>query len=150
VRLDSTAGAPAGHRGRPAAARHRKGDRGAAAVEAAFVFPILLLLVFAIIDFGRMLNTQLNVTEAAQQGARIASFGDAPTGRVRELAGADAAIGDLRVCEVTDGTDADARVTVTYPFEFVTPLGAIAALLGAGGGGGGELTITGRGVMPCS
>ncbi|MEV0720357.1 TadE/TadG family type IV pilus assembly protein [Asanoa sp. NPDC050611] len=131
-------------------ARRGKGDRGAAAVEAAFVFPILLLLIFAIIDFGRLLNTQLNVTEAAQQGARIASFGDQPRARVRELAGDEAAIGDLRVCAVTDGTDASARVTVTFPFEFVTPLGAVAAMLGAGGGGGGRLTVTGRGVMPCS
>ena len=119
------------------------------AVEAAFVFPILLLLVFGIIDFGRMLNAQMNVTEAAQQGARIASFGDAPDDRIRQVAGDDAAIDAIRVCAITDAAGEDAEVTVTYPFEFVTPVGAIADLLGAAGPAG-TVALTGHGVMPCS
>ncbi len=48
---------------------------------------VLLLVVFGIIDFGRMLNTQISVTEAAAQGVRVASFGGDPTERVEEIAG---------------------------------------------------------------
>ncbi|MEV4538577.1 TadE family protein [Asanoa sp. NPDC049518] len=126
----------------------RRLDRGAAAVEAALVFPILLLLIFGIVDFGRMLNAQMNATEAAQQGARIASFGDPPLTRIRELAGADARV-DAVVCPLSGGAARTAEVTVTYPFRFVTPMGAIAGVLGADGPDG-TVELTGRGVMPCS
>ncbi len=119
-------------------------------MEAAFVFPILLLLIFGIIDFGRMLNAQMNVTEAAQQGVRIASFGESPDARIRELAGDEVTIGATAVCSVAAGGGAAvAQVDVAYPFEFVTPVGAIAGMLGAEGPSG-TVTLTGHGVMPCS
>jgi len=40
-------------------ARSAARDRGAAAVEFALLLPVLLLLVFGIIDFGRALNAQI-------------------------------------------------------------------------------------------
>jgi len=103
----------------------------------------MLLLVFGIIDFGRMLNTQLNVTEAAAQGARVASFGMDPTSRVTDIAGADAAIDDLTICAVPADLEEDAQVTVTYRFEFATPVGALIGLIDN------EIDLTGRGAMPC-
>jgi Flp pilus assembly protein TadG len=118
-------------------------------VEAALVFPILLLLIFGIVDFGRMLNAQMNATEAAQQGARLASFGDRPEARIHEIAGAEARVDVARVCAISAGAGAAAEVTVTYPFEFVTPMGAIARVLG-GEGPDGTVALTGHGVMPCS
>jgi Flp pilus assembly protein TadG len=126
----------------------RRIDRGAAAVEAAFVLPILLLVVFGIIDFGRMLNTQISVTEAAAQGVRVASFGGDPTDRVEEIAGEGVLIPDLTTCAAADAMEEDAQVTVTYPFEFVTPVGALAGLFD-GGGFDGTVTLTADGVMPC-
>lgn len=50
-----------------------KDNRGASAVEFALVLPLLVLLVFGIIEFGRIYNTYLAVTHAAREGARIAS-----------------------------------------------------------------------------
>ncbi len=50
------------------AARH---DRGAAAVALALVLPILIMLVFGIIEFGRFYNAQVQLTGAAREGARI-------------------------------------------------------------------------------
>ena len=48
----------------------RGGQRGAAAVEFALVMPLLLLLVFGIIDFGLMINEKTVVANAAREGAR--------------------------------------------------------------------------------
>jgi Flp pilus assembly protein TadG len=42
-------------------------------VEFAIVLPVLLLLVFGIIDFGRALYTQNNLTSAVREGARFAA-----------------------------------------------------------------------------
>jgi Flp pilus assembly protein TadG len=134
---------PGGPSGRPGRSVNRRSDRGAAAVEAAFVFPVMILLVFGIIDFGRMLNAQLNVTEAASQGVRVAAFGGDPTSRVAQIAGADAAIEDLTICAVPADLEEDAQVTVTYRFEFATPVGALIGLLDD------EIDLTGRGAMPC-
>ena len=103
----------------------------------------MILLVFGIIDFGRMLNAQLNVTEAASQGVRVAAFGGDPTSRVSQIAGADAAIDDLTICAVPADLEEDAQVTVTYRFEFATPVGALMGLLDD------EIDLTGRGAMPC-
>jgi len=119
----------------------RSTDRGAAAIEMALVLPLLMLVIFGIIDFGRLLNKQILLTEAARDGARVASFGGNPTDRVRTIAGNDVDVATVP-CPSTDSTGADAQVTVTYPFTFATP---VVAMLGIGG----NMTLTGRGVMPC-
>jgi Flp pilus assembly protein TadG len=125
------------------AAGRRSTDWGAAAIEMAIVLPLLLLILFAIIDFGRLLNKQISLTEAARDGARVASFGGDPTNRVKTIAGNDVSVATVS-CPSPPTPDSDAQVTVTNNFQFVTPL--IAFL---GGGGSGTMTLTGRGVMPC-
>ena len=47
--------------------RWRRRDVGASAVEMAIVLPLLVLLVFGIIDFGRMLNAQIEISQAARE-----------------------------------------------------------------------------------
>jgi Flp pilus assembly protein TadG len=49
-------------------------DRGAAAVEMALVLPVLLFLLMGIIDFGRMFNAQIQLSQAAREGVRLASL----------------------------------------------------------------------------
>ncbi|TIC88142.1 pilus assembly protein [Nocardioides sp. GY 10113] len=63
-----------------AAVRFRRGSgasrrrgRGAAAVEFALVLPILLYLVFGVIDFGVALSFRQSVSQAAAEGARAAA-----------------------------------------------------------------------------
>lgn len=104
----------------------------------ALVLPLLLVLIFGIIDFGRMLNRQITLTEAARDAARVASFGGDPTARATRIAGTD-----VRVAATPCAAARDAEVTVTHDFSFVTPVGLI------GGGFDGEVTLTGRGVVPC-
>ncbi len=45
--------------------------RGAAAVEFAFVAPVFFLLVFGMIEFGRMVMVQQVITNASREGARL-------------------------------------------------------------------------------
>ncbi|QGN56704.1 TadE/TadG family type IV pilus assembly protein [Nostocoides sp. HKS02] len=53
--------------------RHRR-ERGAAAVEMAIVLPLLLLITGGIVDLGRMYLGEILVTNAARDGARMASL----------------------------------------------------------------------------
>ncbi len=58
----------------------RKQRRGAAAVEFAIVAPIFFLLVFGMIEYGRMVMVQQVLTNASREGARIGVL-DPPTGQ---------------------------------------------------------------------
>ena len=51
----------------------RRDQRGAVAVEAALITPLLLVLVFAIIEFGFAYKDWQGVTSAVRAGARMAS-----------------------------------------------------------------------------
>ena len=53
--------------------RRRRGERGVVAVEAALVVPVLLILVFGMIEFAFVLRDWANVSANVRSGARIAS-----------------------------------------------------------------------------
>src|SRR5579859_5341565 len=69
------------------------GDRGATAVEFALLLPLLLLMVFGLIDFGRALNAQLTLTQAAREGARLAALGAPVTAVAARTQAAAAGLG---------------------------------------------------------
>jgi Flp pilus assembly protein TadG len=51
-------------------------DRGQAVIELALTLPLLLLVVFGIIDFGFMFQRYEAVTNAAREGARLGVLAD--------------------------------------------------------------------------
>jgi Flp pilus assembly protein TadG len=53
---------------RPEALRHR--SRGQALVEFAIIIPVFLLLLFGLLDFGRVIYAQQTITQDAREGAR--------------------------------------------------------------------------------
>jgi Flp pilus assembly protein TadG len=125
-------------------------DRGAAAVEFALVLPLLLLIVFGIIDFGRALNAQITLTQAAREGARLAALGQ--PGVVSRTQSAATGLSPVSVsvtsCPAGAGPADNATVTASYTFSFITPVGAIAGLF-CGGRLGSPISMSATGVMPC-
>jgi Flp pilus assembly protein TadG len=60
----------------------RRNRRGAAAVEFAVVAPLFFLLVFGMIEFGRMVMVQQVITNGSREGARIAVLDGTTTSEV--------------------------------------------------------------------
>jgi len=128
-----------------------QGDRGAVAVEMALVLPLLLLLVFGIVDFGRMLNAQITLTQAAREGARWAALGQSGVpARVTAAAPglSPAPTSTVTACPANPTAGQNATVTASYVFTFVTPVGGIMRLLGAGSTPG-SVTLTSTAVFRC-
>jgi len=133
-------------------------DRGAAAVEMALVLPLLLLVLFGLVDFGRGFNAQMQVTQAAREAVRVMALGgnagDASARVAAATGGLSAplpAITATTPCAVGN-TTANATVTVAYSFTFITPLGPIAGLIGASNlpGVGTVKALSSTGVMRCA
>lgn len=58
--------------------RYRRSAAGQSIAEFALVVPILLLLVFGIVEFGLIVKSWQVVTDAAREGARVAVVGTTP------------------------------------------------------------------------
>ncbi|MER6940358.1 TadE family protein [Nocardioides sp. NPDC127514] len=129
--------------------RPDRADRGAAAVEFALVLPLLLLVLFGLIDFGRALNAQIALTQAAREGVRLAAL-QQPGAADRARAAAEPLSGvtvSVTACPANPGPTDDAVVLANQNFTFATPIGSIADMFG--GGIGSSVQLTGRGVMRC-
>lgn len=109
-------------------------------VEMAIIVPLLLLLVFGIIEFGRAYNANISVTAAAREGVRVyAISGDAAEATARaqsaapSLNPADMTI-VLNACTPGDPT----TMRISYPFDFNIPFIPL-----------GSITLRAQGVMRC-
>jgi hypothetical protein len=126
-----------------------RGDQGSAAVEFVLVLPVLLLMLFAIIDFGRLLNAKIVLSQAAHEGARAAALVDEAEAQtiINKIVGPMSGGLDepaIDACDPTPAPGTDATVTLTYHFDYVTPL----AVFGGFGAEGGS-TLTATAVVPC-
>jgi Flp pilus assembly protein TadG len=57
---------------RPESVDERSGQRSQSIVEFAIIAPVLLLLLFGIIDFGRLIYIYATINQAVNEGARVA------------------------------------------------------------------------------
>jgi len=126
-----------------------RSDRGAASVELALVLPVLLLVVFGIIDFGRAYNSKILVGAAAREGARVAAHGGSRTDVEGQVAKAmDGATVTVETPALCDEEEADATVAVSLDFGYATPIGSIAGLLNAKFNDD-NVTLRSEVTMPC-
>jgi len=116
-------------------------ERGSAVVEFALVLPILVMLVFGIVEFGRGYNAKITVTHAAREGARVLALTADPVAAELAVVGAATSLdaGDITVTSSACAPGSPATVTVQYPFTYDIPLLA-----------SGTSTLTGTGVMRCT
>jgi Flp pilus assembly protein TadG len=132
--------------------KSKKKERGAVAVEMAIVLPLLILILVGIIEFGRVLNVQVSLTQAAREGARYAAIHhDDPTLDVRAatLAAAPSLSGlPVTVTDNASSCTAGSNVTVTTKVS----LRSLSGFLDAGFFGQPvifPLAMSGVGVMRC-
>ena len=127
-----------------------KRERGAAAVEFALVVLPLLLLLFGIIEFGRIYFIQLSLTNAARDAVRTVAISDDPLELAASLGGAPGiryGSGAVVVVSPADGcaTASTVRVSVTITQE--------ESILGIVNGPGGDslipLTLIGKATTVC-
>jgi len=103
-----------------------RNERGAVAVEFALVFPILIVVLIGIIEYGSVFNAQLLVTGAAREAAReMAVTGDVGQAQSAALGAAEGLAPALTAGEVSIDASgcsagADITVTVSYPKPFLT------------------------------
>jgi hypothetical protein len=106
--------------------RHRRRDRerGQATVEFAFLLPLVVLSVLAVIQVGLVVRDQLGVVHAARQAARAASVDPDPGRAVRAahrtLPGASVDVGER--------PDVGGEIRVTVHYTSVTDLPLVGVL----------------------
>jgi Flp pilus assembly protein TadG len=106
----------------------RKKRRGAAAVEFAIVAPVFFLLVFGMVEFGRMVMVQQVITNASREGARLAVLDGTNTAAVQSAVNTyltSAAVPGATVTVVPNpptsaGYGDPVTVTVSVPFDQVS------------------------------
>jgi hypothetical protein len=96
----------------------RAQDEGASALEFGIVVPVLLLLLFGMIEFGLIFQGQLAVTHAAREGARLAAV---QNGALFSVAAVEGRAYPLRVADglsvsLSEPDSQSVRVTVSYPW----------------------------------
>ena len=108
-------------------AKYLKNNRGQAMVEFALVVPVLLLLVFGIMEFSMVMHQYMAVAEGAREGARSAALGsnDAVVAAAAKNAapGLESSRIEVSVLPTPERTRGESvTVTVSYPVTLVTPL----------------------------
>ncbi len=104
-----------------------RGESGQSMVELAVCLPLLLLLVFGIIDFGWLFYNKMGVENASREGARYAivnSTSGTLTSAVTTLA-KDLCMGGDDTAVTVSISGKNATVTVVKQVKVLTPLAGI-------------------------
>ena len=120
-----------------------KRERGAAAVEFALIIPALLLILFGIMEFSRLYNEQISLSNAARSAVRVMSIGNDRSAAVTAAVDASPALnpaltsGQIVFTPASCTPGATMKVTITYNAELMT------------GWFGATFPLSGKGAMPC-
>lgn len=106
-----------------------KREEGAAAVEFALLLPLLMMILFGIIEFGLVLFNQEVITNASREGARFGIVIGNPrpaTGQIQDVvntyltnAGLNSGNATVSVAGAQGASGSDLTVSVTFPYTFL-------------------------------
>jgi Flp pilus assembly protein TadG len=107
---------------------YRRNRRATAAVEFAVVAPVFLLMVFGMIEYGRMVMVYQVLTNASREGARVAVLDGATTASVTSQVNSYLSSGTITGATVTVSPNPPSNaeygdpvtVTVSIPFSQVS------------------------------
>ncbi len=103
------------------------GQRGQAVVELALVLPVLVMLLFGMVEGGRIFGSYLNVTHAVREGARVAALGGTDTMIVQRVMDSATMLSpDLLVVQINPPGQrqrgAEVTVSATYQVTIYAPV----------------------------
>ena len=123
-------------------------ERGASAVEFAFIVPLLIVLVVGIAEFGRAFQVQSTLSAAAREGVRTMALQNNPAAARANAenvaASLNPSVTDSQItispaaCPTTYPNTTNVTVTISYRLSYFT------GFFGTG------VNLTGRGVMRCN
>ena len=110
---------------RPNRACGAGGEKGSAVVEFTIVAPLLLVILFAMLDLGKAFNYWIDATQLASSGARYAVVNSNPgTGgaTLQQYVQSQAVTNELRTADSTSlNVTQPAQVCITFPSGTSTP-----------------------------
>ena len=133
--------------------RRLRDERGASAVEFAFIVPLLIVLVLGIAEFGHAFQVQGTLSAAAREGVRAMALRNDPVDAKAVARDAASSLnpgitdGQIKIhvvgstastCPTIGAGNTAVRLTISYPMPFLT------GFFGTG------ITLTGTGVMRCN
>ena len=131
---------------------HKRGGRGQALVEFALVLPVLILVLIAVFDIGRLVFAYNDITNAARQGVRVAIVDQttnlAQTKTIEQATSLGLKPGDVTVTYLKPDLSGAcsplvlgcvADIKVDYAWQAITPI--IGGLIG-------PMTVTSETRMP--
>lgn len=102
--------------------------RGQALVETALVLPILILLLMGIVEFGRILNAYLIITNASREGARYAAIHNTDSYIEGVISGLTTTLDQSKITVIVSPSYSErasgsaTAVTINYSVDIITPL----------------------------
>jgi Flp pilus assembly protein TadG len=104
-----------------------KSEKGQSLVEFALVLPVLILILLAIVDFGRVYHVYLTIDHAGREAARAASIGKDDTNikstAVNYASSINLTTGQVSISPTgSRSSGVEATITITYPITFLTPM----------------------------
>lgn len=126
----------------------RKSERGAAAVEFALLAPVLIMILFGVMEFGRAYNVQIALSNAAREGVRVMAINNSESSAkaaAKSAAGAlDPALKDDKIVfkyqttpatspgRTACGMNVQVSVTIDYALTSMTGIAGPFAMKGTG------------------
>lgn len=103
-------------------------NRGQSLVEMALVLPLLIIILFGIIEFGRVFHSYLVITHASREGARVGVVGQSNAEIEQRIHNAATLDLDKLTITITPSTQ-EARtpgvpliISVNYQVDLFTPI----------------------------